>query len=47
MVRELSKGKKVLDLFCYSGGFAMNAARGGAAKVSLIFISSYRYIKLN
>lgn len=30
----LSKGKSVLDMHCYTGGFALNAARGGAAKVT-------------
>lgn len=33
LVRELAKGRAVLDLFCNSGGFAMNAVLGGAAKV--------------
>ena len=32
-LRELSKGKKVLDLFCYTGGFSVNAVLGGAEKV--------------
>ncbi|KAK3233929.1 hypothetical protein CYMTET_55801 [Cymbomonas tetramitiformis] len=32
-VRELSAGKRVLDLCCYSGGFALNAAMGGAESV--------------
>ncbi len=32
-VRQLAKGRRVLDLFSYTGGFAMNAARGGAASV--------------
>ncbi|CAB1110712.1 unnamed protein product [Ectocarpus sp. CCAP 1310/34] len=32
-VRELSQGKNVLDMFCYSGGFALNAAAGGALRV--------------
>src|SRR5262245_58745554 len=27
------RGRRVLDMFCYTGGFAMNAARGGAADV--------------
>src|SRR5688572_7017469 len=26
-------GRRVLDLFCYTGGFAMNAARAGATEV--------------
>lgn len=33
-VRELAKGRKVLDLFCYSGGFALNAAKGEAKDVT-------------
>ncbi len=33
IVRSLSKGRSVLDLCCNSGGFAMNAVLGGAAKV--------------
>ena len=34
LVRQLSKGRSVLDLCCNSGGFAMNAVLGGAAKVT-------------
>jgi 23S rRNA (cytosine1962-C5)-methyltransferase len=33
LVRHLAKGRSVLDLCCNSGGFAMNAVVGGAAKV--------------
>ena len=33
MIRQLSKGKSVLDTFCYSGGFSVNAALGGALSV--------------
>jgi len=33
LVRNLAKGRAVLDLCCNSGGFAMNAVTGGAAKV--------------
>ncbi|KAL6888756.1 hypothetical protein ACP4OV_009782 [Aristida adscensionis] len=29
----LSKDKRVLDLCCYSGGFALNAAKGGATNI--------------
>jgi 23S rRNA G2069 N7-methylase RlmK/C1962 C5-methylase RlmI len=29
----LSKDKRVIDLCCYSGGFALNAAKGGADNV--------------
>lgn len=32
-IRDLARGKRVLDLCCYSGGFALNAAIGGAAEV--------------
>lgn len=31
VVRQLAAGRKVLDLYCYSGGFALAAAAGGAA----------------
>lgn len=34
MVRSLSKGRTVLDVCCYSGGFALNAAFGGAIHVT-------------
>lgn len=33
MVRTLAAGRRVLDLCCYSGGFALSAAAGGAAEV--------------
>ncbi|MDP3729972.1 MAG: class I SAM-dependent rRNA methyltransferase [Candidatus Omnitrophota bacterium] len=32
-LKEISKDKTVLDLFCYTGGFSVNAALGGAKKV--------------
>jgi len=32
-VRELAKGKDVLDCFCYTGGFTVNALAGGAKSV--------------
>jgi len=32
-VRELSKDKDVLDCFCYTGGFTVNALTGGAKSV--------------
>ncbi|MQC26680.1 MAG: methyltransferase domain-containing protein [Chloroflexi bacterium] len=35
-VRELSNGKDVLDGFGYTGGFAVNALKGGAASVTLV-----------
>lgn len=32
-IGALATGKKVLDLFCYTGGFSMHAALGGASSV--------------
>ncbi|KAM0841235.1 hypothetical protein ACQ4PT_059092 [Festuca glaucescens] len=32
-ISTLSKNQKVLDLYCYSGGFALSAAKGGATNV--------------
>jgi len=32
-LRALAAGRDVLDCFCYSGGFALNAAAGGASSV--------------
>jgi 23S rRNA (cytosine1962-C5)-methyltransferase len=34
VVRDLAAGKRVLDLCCYTGGFALNAAVGGAVHVT-------------
>ncbi len=33
LVRSLASGKRVLDICCYSGGFSINAAIGGASEV--------------
>ncbi|KAJ8445769.1 hypothetical protein Cgig2_026096 [Carnegiea gigantea] len=33
-IATIAQGKTVLDMCCYSGGFALNAARGGAASVT-------------
>lgn len=33
LVERLSKGKKVLNMFCYTGGFSLYAMRGGAEEV--------------
>ncbi|KAM7269403.1 hypothetical protein ACFE04_024900 [Oxalis oulophora] len=33
-VKTISAGQKVLDMCCYSGGFALNAAQGGAINVT-------------
>ncbi len=35
-VGELSRGRRVLDAFCYTGGFAVHAALGGAASVTAV-----------
>jgi 23S rRNA (cytosine1962-C5)-methyltransferase len=36
LVERLAAGRRVLDLFAYTGGFAVAAARGGAASVVLV-----------
>jgi len=33
LVRSLAANRRVLDLFCFTGGFALNAAAGGASEV--------------
>lgn len=38
-LRKLAKGKKVLDLFCNSGGFSLSAAAGGASEVTGVDVS--------
>lgn len=38
-VAALAAGRKMLDLFCYSGGFALHAARAGAASVLGVDVS--------
>ncbi|SFI34514.1 class I SAM-dependent rRNA methyltransferase [Planctomicrobium piriforme] len=35
-LREFCRGKSVLDLCCYSGGFAINAALAGASEVTAV-----------
>ena len=35
-VRALAAGRDVLDCFCYTGGFALNAAAGGARSVTAV-----------
>jgi 23S rRNA (cytosine1962-C5)-methyltransferase len=35
-LRALAGGRDVLDCFCYSGGFALNAAAGGAGSVTAV-----------
>jgi 23S rRNA (cytosine1962-C5)-methyltransferase len=36
LVQQLSQGRRVLDLFSYTGGFGVAAARGGAAEVMMV-----------
>jgi 23S rRNA (cytosine1962-C5)-methyltransferase len=35
-IRQYSENKEVLDCFCYSGGFSLNAMAGGASKVTSV-----------
>ncbi|MBN1453730.1 MAG: class I SAM-dependent methyltransferase [Anaerolineales bacterium] len=39
-VRELAKGRDVLDCFCYTGGFTVNALAGGAKSVVAVDASA-------
>ena len=39
-ISTISNGQKVLDVCCYSGGFAINAALGGAIDVAGIYFIS-------
>jgi 23S rRNA (cytosine1962-C5)-methyltransferase len=36
LLRRLARDKRVLDCFCYTGGFALNAALGGARSVTAL-----------
>lgn len=36
LVERLARGRRVLDLFSYTGGFSVAAARGGASEISLV-----------
>lgn len=40
LVSHYARGRKVLDAFCYSGGFSCNALAGGAASVNSVDISA-------
>ena len=40
MVRDLSAGKRVLNLFCYTGSFSVYAAAGGARSVESVDLSN-------
>lgn len=39
MVRDEARGKRVLNLFCYTGSFSVYAAHGGAASVTSVDLS--------
>ncbi len=39
LIRSLSKGLRVLDCFTHTGGFALNAALGGAKEVTAVDVS--------
>jgi 23S rRNA (cytosine1962-C5)-methyltransferase len=39
MVRELAEGKKLLNLFCYTGSFSVYAAAGGASSITSVDLS--------
>jgi len=39
-VRALAAGRRALDLCCYTGGFALNLARGGATEVIGVDVSA-------
>ena len=45
LVRQYSKGRKVLNTFCYTGGFSVAALAGGATEVVSIDLSE-RAVKL-
>lgn len=36
LLRSVARGKSVLDLYCYSGGFTLNAVLGGAKSVTSV-----------
>jgi len=40
LLREISLGRDVLDCFCYTGGFALNAVAGGARSVTAVDASA-------
>lgn len=40
LVQRLAEGRRVLDAFCFTGGFAVAAAAGGASHVTLLDSSS-------
>lgn len=45
-ISTISNKQKVLDLCCYSGGFSLNACRGGASHVTCTWHLKLIIIKL-
>ena len=39
-IQKIAKGRRVLDCFTHTGSFALNAAKGGAAHVTAVDVSS-------
>ena len=39
-IRQIAKGRRVLDCFTHTGGFGLNAAAGGAAQVTSVDVSA-------
>ena len=40
LVGRLAKGRRILNLFSYTGGFGLHAARGGAVKVTNVDVAT-------
>lgn len=40
-IRQFAAGRRVLDTYCYSGGFALNAAAAGASQVTGVDSSAF------
>ena len=38
-IARLANGRRVLDAFCYTGGFGLHAAKSGAASVECVDVS--------
>ena len=47
MIQHFAKGKTVLNLFSYTGGFSIFAAKGGAAKVTSVDIAKVAILAVN
>ena len=45
MIRGISKGKTVLDTFCYSGGFSVNAAAGEEHSLRIVLREGMFFVK--